>query len=318
MIRNDCVLGLDIGGTNIRAGLVYADLSLRGFEMTSSMELFRFSGGEIQDLAAYVRSYCTRNLKSGLPGAVSVGFPSTINKEKTKVLSTPNLPGFDNLAVVELLQRELGIPVYINRDVNLLLMSDMHLHGLPKDALVIGCYIGTGLGNAISINGEILTGKNGVAGELGHVPVLGSKRACHCGNTGCMETIASGKYLEELQAEYFPEDEIFSLFTKHADSPVLREYVENLSVPVAMEVNIFDPDYVILGGGVLMMQDFPMELLKEYIVLHTRKPLPHDNLEIIISKQNQESGVIGAGMYAYERMRKGVRYDSTCVRSRWA
>lgn len=318
MIRKDCVLGLDIGGTNIRAGLVYSDLSLRGFEMTSSMGLFQFSGGEIQALAAYVRSYCSRNLKNELPGAVSVGFPSTINKEKTKVLSTPNLPGFDNLAVVELLKKELGIPVYINRDVNLLLMSDMHLHGLPEDALVIGCYIGTGLGNAISMGGELLTGKNGVAGELGHVPVLGSKRSCHCGNTGCMETIASGKYLEELQADYFPEDEIFTLFTKHADSPVLQEYVENLSVPVAMEVNIFDPDYVILGGGVLMMQDFPMELLKTYIMMHTRRPLPYDNLEIIISKQNQESGVIGAGMYAYDQMRKGVMYDSNCIRSRWA
>ena len=305
MVKKNYVLGLDIGGTNVRIGAVRDDFSMEGFEMASSVEMFGVPGGEIPALASYVEDYCGRHPRLGRPKAVSIGFPSTVDKEKRVVLSTPNLPGFNQLAVVELLQKEIGIPVYINRDVNLLMMSDIHALGLEGADIVIGCYIGTGLGNAICIGGQMLSGKNGVAGELGHVQVLGSKRVCQCGNVGCMENIASGKYLEELQEKHFPGEVISRLFETHGDSPVLREYVEYLSVAVALEINILDPDYVILGGGVLKMQDFPMELLKTFIRQHTRKPLPHDSLEIVISKQNQESGVIGAGMYAFARMREG-------------
>jgi allose kinase len=120
-----------------------------------------------------------------------------------------------------------------------------------------------------------------------------------------METIASGRYLGVLMEERFPGEPISEVFTRHKDSNVIREYIEGLSVPVATEINLFDPDYVVLGGGVLQMQDFPMDLLLKMIETHTRKPLPYDNLKIIISSQNQESGVIGAGMYAYGQMRKG-------------
>lgn len=306
MKMNDFVLGLDIGGTNIRAGMIAPDFTLRGFEMASSVRLFEQPHGELRALAAYVREYCGAHLGGALPRAVSIGFPSTLNKEKTRLYSTPNLPGFDNLDVVDLLQQELGVPVYINRDVNLLMLNDMYVHGLQRAEIVIGCYIGTGLGNSLWVRGEFLTGKNGVAGELGHVPIFGGTRPCGCGNVGCMETIASGKYLEELQARYFPGDQISELFDKYADSDILRHYVEGLSVPVAGEVNLFDPDYVILGGGVLQMRGFPVELLVHYIKQHTRKPLPCDDLQIILSSQSQESGVIGAGMYAFQQMKKKV------------
>lgn len=315
MMNQNRVLGLDIGGTNIRCGLVDAQYCLHGFEMDSSVDLFNGSIGKIDALAAYVRKYCQRHCNGTLPAAVSIGFPSTLNKEKTGLLSTPNLPGFDNLHVVELLSRQLAIPVYINRDVNLLMINDMHVNGLDNEDIVIGCYIGTGLGNAISIRGEILSGKNGVAGELGHVPVLGGTRTCGCGNIGCMETIASGRYLEEMARQHFPEDPISEVFTKHHESEVIRNYIECLSVPVSMEINLFDPDCVILGGGVLQMKDFPMEFLLETIGKHARKPLPYDNLKIIISSQNQESGVIGSGMYAFSQMQKGKIHDSTRFKS---
>jgi allose kinase len=166
------VLGLDIGGTNIRAGLVDRQFKLDCFEMDSSVSFFDGNIEKIDALTAYVYEYCCRHCGGRLPEAVSIGFPSTINKEKTIVLSTPNLPGFNNLHVVEMLGKKLGIPVYINRDVNLLLINDIHAHGLSDGNIIIGCYIGTGCGNAICIGGEILSGKNGVAGELGHIPIL--------------------------------------------------------------------------------------------------------------------------------------------------
>lgn len=304
MNPQDYILGLDIGGTNLRAGLVNAAGVLSCFEMTSSAILFEpLSAGHADGLAAYIRSYCLRNLNGQMPRGVSIGFPSTLNKEKTVLLSTPNLPGFDQLPIVALLEAALHVPVLINRDVNLLLLHDLADHQLPQDGIIISCYFGTGLGNAISIDGRILSGKNGVAGELGHIPVLDCAKPCGCGNTGCMETLAAGRYLTELQAEHFPGENLNDLFSRHSDSPVLRRFVEILSLPVATEVNIFDPDYVILGGGVLQMPDFPHALLESYILQHTRKPLPCNDLRIVYARPSQESGVIGAGIYGFQQLK---------------
>lgn len=305
MKADGCVLGMDIGGTHVRAGTVKQDMSLHGFEITPSISLFRGAGNRIQALAGYVRKYCARHLDGMLPKAVAVGFPSTVDRERMCLLSTPNLKGFDNMDVVEPLQRELGIPVCIDRDVNLLLLNDIRVHGLENAEIVIGCYVGTGLGNAICIRGEMLRGKNGVAGELGHIPIWGSKRPCGCGNIGCMETAVSGRHLEELRTRFFPSEKMETLFQNQGNDPVLREYVEGIAVPVAAEINIFDPDCVVLGGGVLQMGGFPMELLLEAVKRHTRRPLPYEALKIVPSSQSQESGVLGAGMCAWDRIKKG-------------
>ncbi len=297
------VLGVDIGGTNIRAGLVAPDYALCDFEMSSSARLFE--DGQIGRLSAFVRGFCKRRLGDELPAAVAIGFPSTVNRARTKLLSTPNLPGFDNLEIVGPLERELSVPVFIDRDVNMLMLNDIHEQALEGAETVVGCYFGTGLGNAIYWHGEIMNGKNGVAGELGHMPVLGCERVCGCGNIGCMETLASGRYLEELCDRRFPGEPIGEVFSRHGDTPALCDFVEYLSLPVASEINLLDPDTVVLGGGVLQMRDFPMSRLLEYIGRHTRKPLPFDSLDIRLSSQKQESGVIGAGMCAYRRMQKG-------------
>lgn len=305
MNTRNMILGLDIGGTNIRAGLVDARYELRHFEMSSSTELFYNGANPMQALDRFIRSYCGRHLDGGMPRAVSIGFPSTLDKAKKRLLSTPNLPGLDDLPVVETLEAALGVPVYINRDVNLLMLNDLKAHHIESSGIAIGLYFGTGLGNAICINGEFPSGKNGVIGELGHVPLVGCARECGCGNVGCLETLASGRYLTELQEAHFPGESITTLFARHRDSEVLADFIDILAIAVVIEVNILDPDYVILGGGVLQMKDFPIEEMKRQIIRHARKPYPSDDLVLLVSQQKQESGIVGAGIYAYECIAKG-------------
>ena len=302
-MKTDWVLGMDIGGTNIRAGKFDSEYRLEDFRISSSQALLSRGEDPIGALAAYIRAYCVDHSEAGLPRAISIGFPSTLNKEKTMLLSTPNLPGWNALSITEPLEKKLLLPVFINRDVNLLLLNDLHVHHLEQSEIVIGCYYGTGLGNSIRINGHFLEGAHGVAGELGHIPMAGCNQRCGCGNVGCAETLSSGRRLSELQAQFFPEDELSQVFLKHADSPILKEYVEMLSLPVATEINLLDPSCVVLGGGVLKTPGFPMEMLFSCIRKHTRKPLPYDALRLIVSQETQESGVIGAGMYAFEQLK---------------
>lgn len=297
------VLGLDIGGTNIRAGLSDEMGRLTHFEISSSTAMLAGKNC-ISALEEFIRDYVSRNLSDRIPTAISIGFPSTLDKDRRVVLSTPNLPGMDGLPVVEALEGALGISVFINRDVNLLMLSDIYQHHLSMDGVLVGCYFGTGLGNAICINGQLLSGKNGVAGELGHIPVIGNNRVCGCGNTGCIETLVGGKNLTDWIEQHYPGERIDQLFVRHGDNPFVREYIDMMAIAVATEINILNPDIVILGGGVLQMKEFPFELLREQLNIHVRKPYPCNDLNLIISSNHQENGVMGAGIYAQLELEK--------------
>ncbi len=297
------VLGIDIGGTNMRFGLVGQTHEMEAFERVSSQEIFAGEGELTQKLAQCIQDYCDRHLGGQLPRAVSIGFPSTINRQRTILLQTPNISAIpDHFPMVESLEKVLQIPVFINRDVNNLLLFDLEDLEVKTQNCVAGIYFGTGVGNAILVDGKILLGKNGVAAEMGHIPIYGNKRICTCGNESCLETVVSGVALERLQQEYFPETHISSLFKTHPEAPQIQAFITGMAQAVAAEVNLLDPDCVILGGGLMQMSCFPKELLEKEVHYYTRKPYPECVLDIRYSRPNQANGVVGAAIYAEKRL----------------
>ena len=127
---------------------------------------------------------------------------------------------------------------------------------------------------------------------------------CSCGNIGCIEIYASGKNLQKILKEKFVNENIEEIFTKYNDNEIIKQYIETLALPIATEINIFDPDYIIIGGGVPMMKDFPIEYLNKSIYKYTRKPYPAESLNIIYSKHDQKSGVLGAAYYIRKEAKK--------------
>lgn len=304
MDNNTYILGIDIGGTNVRIGMVKEDGSLEHFEMHRSSELLLDE--PLKKLGKFIKLYIKQNAINKYILGIVIGFPSTIDKSRKTVLSTPNINGLNDLNVVDYLEQLLGIRVMIDRDVNLNLQYDIFTNHFEEKSTVLGFYIGTGLGNAIQINGHILIGKNGSAGELGHIPVINDHRLCGCGNSGCIENYASGKYLQEINAHYFSKTNLEDMFVKHCESERIQQYIEYLSIPIATEINIFDPDYVILGGGVLQMKNFPFSMLEQFIYKHSRKPYPANTLKYYYSRSNQENGVIGAGIHGFRYLKEDV------------
>lgn len=291
------VLGVDVGGTNIRMGLVDAQGRVAGMARVPSAEISHPDGPA--RLAALLAGYLAGQ-GGARPDAVSIGFPSTVNRERTRLLSTPNLEGFDGVEIADILTGALSLPVLIDRDVNLLFRHDCWALRLPAEGVVLGVYVGTGIGNAIAHDGRILRGCNGVAGELGHIPLPGVADVCGCGNIGCAETRAGGRRLAAIQAEAFPDTPIDRLFALHAGAPQLRDFIDCLSIVVATEVNLLDPEAIILGGGVLGMEGFPRGLLEERLRAHMRKPYPAENLRVCYAAGGAECGVIGAALAAFE------------------
>lgn len=301
-MKREAIMCLDIGGTNCRIGFV--DEKYEIYKQTIKSTAVLVENGFMEELKRLIDGYMAEYRSEFWVRAVSLGCPSTIDRSRKRLLSTPNIPGLDNLAVVELLERELGLPVYLERDVNLLLLYDLHYFKLEKQNIVAGIYFGTGIGNGIYMNGSLLYGRNGVAGELGHIPQLYASKSCGCGNKGCLEPLGGGRRLEELCAEEFGSIDIQDIYSLYGDTPEVREQVEAMAIAVATEVNILDPDCVILGGGLLQMKDFPISLLESSIRKHTRQPYPAQNLRLLYSNAGQENGVIGAGIYGWKKWRQ--------------
>lgn len=295
------IVGIDIGGTNIRIGALDSEWKLTEFRKVERKKIL-YGEHVAQKLLNFIGEYLREHLPDRRVTAVAAGFPATLNKERTRLLSTPNIEGLDNVEIASILTEGLGIPVYIERDVSMLFYYDRHRYSLPQTGIVIACYIGTGIGNVISIDGELLTGADGVAGELGHIPMLGKSERCGCGNAGCIENYGSGRYLEKLAAQRFPKVPIRQIFAQKAQDPAVREFIDYVSIPIAAEINILNPETVILGGGVLSMESFPKELLETCIRMHARKPLPERNLRTLYSAEGDTNGVIGAALYAAARL----------------
>ena len=295
------VLGIDIGGTHVRLGLVSETNELFGFRQLKTDVIFN-SADPVDDLTHVIRNYLGQYEKNEPILAISIGFPSTIDKEAKVVLSTPNIPALQNIQMVDKLVEQLNLPVYMSRDVNFLMLFDLKQQKINSDGVLIGFYFGTGIGNAIFIDGRPLKGKNGIVAELGHIPVVNDHTPCPCGSFGCLENHASGRYLVDLIRHEFEGTAIADIFTCHGSHPKVKAFIENMAIAVALEVSLLDPDCIILGGGLLQMKDFPRALLEERIKDRARKPFPSGNLKIMYASEGQANGIIGANIYARRQL----------------
>ena len=193
-----------------------------------------------------------------------------------------------------ILEQHLLVPVFLERDVNLIYEHDRMQLKLSPEGIGIGIYFGTGIGNAIFIDGQPLVGRDGCAGEIGHIPVIGREDICGCGNSGCTECYASGTRLIAIQKAHFPDTPIIDIFTRHRDAAIISDFIDAMACVVAAEVNILNPEHVVLGGGLISMAGFPRALLEERIRIHLRKPFPAGSIQIFYASETQKGGVLGA------------------------
>ena len=293
------ILGMDIGGTNFRSAFIDSNYNIEDFRIEDTSEILT-GESTLEKLSEY-----TANLlkaKDSAPLAIVAGLPSTVDKSNRFVYSTPNIKGLDNVDIAACIEKVCNVPVFVIRDVCLLLLNDIHDNNLKKEGFILGFYIGTGFGNAISLNGEIIVGKHGVAGELGHIPIFGKTDICSCGNRGCIEMYASGKRLAEIRDNHFNGKAFDSLLENYPDHPVVAEFIENMAIGIASEITILDPEEVILGGGVIIRKGFPRKKLEMAIQKYVRKPYPANNIRFIYSRESNKNGVIGAGIFGFQKM----------------
>lgn len=293
------VLGMDIGGTNFRFGLVDDSYCAQEVKVYPSASVYCF-GNTVERFADYIHRYIEDYGQGKEIIAIAIGCPSVVDARRRTLYSSTNFPGLEKIDLVEELEKRLDYKVYIEHDAYYLLASDIRTYGLDTSGTIIGCYFGTGLGAAMYIGGRPYIGKNGTACELGHLPIPMNDYPCSCGNKGCIEMFSCGKALERIGRMYYPQDFIGDLFALHAKESVLKDFVEYMSVPVAAMANIMDPHHIVIGGGLVQMKGFPKEMLRERVLAHTRKPYPAENLDMIFADGDSAKGIVGAAIRVFE------------------
>lgn len=304
------ILGIDIGGTFTRTGLVGNNYNVSNFRKIETKEIISNDYGidkflDMIDSVIKESGLFTESVDS--LKAVSIGVPATVNKEKNKIISATYLHSLENVDLVEVIKSKFkNIEVFLEKDVNFLLYKDMYDMQLYNYPIVCGVYFGTGIGNSIYINNEFISGKHGTAGELGHIPVYGNNKICGCGNVGCIESKASGKALQYINDEKYKGNDISEIFNHYNEDEELKDFIDVLSIAVATELNILDPDVFIFGGGLQDMNNFPRKELEECIYKHSRKPYPGKDITILYTGNTQNSGVIGGGIYAFDKLKSKI------------
>lgn len=302
------IIGIDLGGTNLRIGAVTADNEIYRPQIIRSAGIAQ-AEDPVQELCQVIRSYIEDN-KIEHVEAISIGVPSSVENDKETVICTTNIrnkydvPVFEHKNIAKDIREQFQVPAFVNNDINNILLYDVAAHHLEDQKIVIGIYIGTGVGASVLIDGKLLEGKNGAELDIGHLPIYGQTAACSCGKEGCVECFASGWRLQEIRSQYYPETRIDDIFTLYKNDDPLREFVKACASIFAIMATIFNPDTMIAGGGVMEMTDFPREEFEHEVAKATGKDVMEYGFDYAYSEAFSGKGVIGAAIFARGRMKE--------------
>jgi glucokinase len=317
------VVGVDLGGTKILAGIFDPKLQALGTTKFST-KAQRGPDAVLERVARCVLDAIDEcDLDAKQIRGVGIGAPGAVDPEHGEVIFAPNLQ-WKEVGLVKALEKRLDIPVFLENDCHVCMLGvyEQELKSKPKN--VVGIFIGTGIGGGLIINGELFTGANHTAGELGHMVIDVNGPKCSCGNKGCFEVLASRLALfraiqaaiksgEKSELTQMLGEDLKDMRSgdirkaiKRGDKlveKIVEEAAEYIGIAVANLVNLLNPEVVVLGGGVMeALSDEMMPAITKSAKSHIMPGL-FKNVEIIASKLGDNAGITGAAVLARDKTR---------------
>lgn len=299
--RKQFAVGVDLGGTFVKAALVsntgkilFKDKLPIGPEASKENIL--------DTIENIIRNIIEKAGENDFPlSGIGIGTPGIV-KDGVVLGGSENLDGWENLDLSGYFNRIFKMPVSVDNDANLMGLGELY-YGAAKDSSdVVFLTIGTGIGGAVIINGELYGGHENRGTELGHVVVEHNGPNCNCGGRGCLELYSStsalirnyskrsGISIEKLNGHF-----IIKKFKENEENAVrsLKEHTDYLGHGVASFINIFSPQKVVIGGGISESGHFYIDMIKEYAFGYMM-PDCGKNTEIVGAQLGNDAGSLGA------------------------
>jgi glucokinase len=310
------VCAVDLGGTNLRAANI--DRDGRIYERVRAATPASDKAEDIVSaIVAAVRECETAGLKRGAQiQAVSVVVPGSVQVGTGVVVNAPNIPSLPGFRLTSALNSALDHPVLLENDANAAALGEMW-RGAARNCKTIICLtLGTGVGGAIVLDGKLWRGVDGTAGEIGHASVapFGGVN-CKCGNVGCLEVYASataivratrdglakhpGSSLHSIAAAELTSRKVHSAAIEGDEFAIeiFRNVGVYLGVAMANIVDIFNPEMIVIGGGVTAAWDLFAQNAREE-VMKRAFPVPAQRCKIVRAECGDDSGLFGAAWLA--------------------
>jgi glucokinase len=300
------VLGLDIGGTKLAAGVVDAAGNVHSFavEPTRPHEGPEVALARLFDLGRRVVD--ESGLDWGRIEAVGIGCGGPLDAERGVLIAPPHLPGWRDVPVAALAGSAFDRPVALENDATAAAAGEHRWGAGAGVRHMVYLTISTGVGGGVIIDGALYRGASGNGGELGHVTVDWRGRPCRgCGRRGCLEAYVSGTSIAERAREAglpFASSEEVAAAALAGDagaSALWDETVEALSCGLISIVNLFEPELVVLGGGVTRSGDLLVPPVRESVRAGAMRPA--GDVDVVLSPLGERVGVVGAAAIVYDR-----------------
>jgi len=322
--KKDFIVGIDMGGTSLRALAVDTQNKILGVEKAPT-DPTQKADKLIADVAALVEDVVqSARLPRSALRAVSIGVPGAVDPDRGVVSHAPNL-GWHGIPVGEKLAAMLRVPVWVENDVNVGTLGE-HALGAGKGSNdLVGIFVGTGIGGGIIVGGKLHRGVRGAAGELGHIVVQIDGPRCGCGRRGCAEALASRtamerdvraairkgtasvvlKLMKERGKDRMTSSVIQRALQKH--DPVMRQVMKRaqryLGILVAAVVNMIDPECVVVGGGIAerLGEDY-VGPVRERAYKYFLRREDAERIRIVAGELGDNAGPLGAVLLARQRL----------------
>ncbi|MBN9377861.1 MAG: hypothetical protein BGO14_04005 [Chlamydiales bacterium 38-26] len=319
-MKNSFAIGIDLGGTKIEIALIDSDgQATENIKMPTQVE----AGYEAikNDIFQAIQALQMK-AKHQIIG-IGIGVPGQIHATDGTVIFAPNLK-WENKPIQQDLIKMTKLPVLVTNDVRAAAWGEW-LHGAGIGCQDLVClFVGTGVGSGIIANGKLLQGATNAAGELGHTVILLNGPICTCGNRGCLEALASGWAIAKAAKNKIQEEpglntkildlasgEIQNVTAKlvieayHEKDPlaiaVIAHMQEALVAGCVNIVNTFNPERLILGGGVLSNLPETLNFIQDQVAKLSLRA-PSAKLKILPAALTKNAGAIGAGTMAWQTL----------------
>ena len=303
------MLGLDIGGTKLAAGVVDVDGAVHGFAVAPSepgrgpgeglARLFELGRGALEDAGVAIE-------------AVGIGCGGPLDSERGVLIAPLHLAGWENVPVTDLASAAFDRPAVLDNDATAAAAAE-HRFGAGRGTRnMVYLTVSTGVGGGVILDGRVYRGSTGNGGELGHVTVDWHGRECRgCGRRGCLEAYASGTSIAERAHEAGLEGVTaadVAAGARAGDPVALRvweETCEALACGITSLANLFEPELVVIGGGVSRAGEQLLEPVRALVHAQVLEPAERE-LGIVQAALGDSVGVVGAAAIAFERLAPGV------------
>lgn len=309
-------IGVDLGGTNIKIGIV----SDKGKLVKSISIKTDADCGPKSVIANIIKGIETILIKNKLKiQGIGIGCPGVVSIKKGIIENAPNLPGWKNVKLGPIIKQKFGYKVHLENDANAAAIGELIFGSGKKFDSFVMVTLGTGVGGGIVFNKKIFRGEFGAAGEIGHISINVNGPKCNCGSTGCIEAYAGNSYLkEQIRSELkdYPDSKVWKLIQNDLSkiSPriiqaaseqkdayskfVIERMGKQLGAALASVSNLLDISTFIVGGGVAgfgkPLFDSVRNTISERVLLPLRQ-----RVLVIPAKLQNEAGIKGASSLVF-------------------